>query len=129
METSVFIAKMFGIFCLAAAAGMMINRQFYRKFMEDYANNTALIFFSGMFAIMVGTAIVLLHNVWAANWTVIITFIGWAALLKGAWLIVFPRSVAGVMQAYLKNDTLLTVHLIFAFIFGAVLTFFGFFAG
>jgi len=33
------------------------------------------------------------------------------------------------MQAYQKNENLLVVHGIAALIFGAVLTFFGFFAG
>ncbi len=129
METSVFIARIFGIFYLVAAAGMMFNRQFYQKFMEDYCKNTALVFFSGMFALIIGIVIVLIHNVWVANWTVMITIIGWIALIKGIWIIVFPNTVPKFMQAYQKNENLLIVHSIGALIFGAVLTFFGFFAG
>lgn len=128
MEAPVFIAKVFGIFYLVAAAGLMFNRQFYKKFMEDYSKNTALVFFSGMFALIVGIVIVLVHNVWTPHWTVIITLIGWIALIKGAWLIIFPNTVPGFMQAYQKNENLLIVHSFGAFIMGAVLTYFGFFA-
>ena len=129
METPVFIARVFGIFYLVAAVSIMVNRQFYQKFMEDYCKNTALVFFTGMFALIIGIVIVLLYNVWVADWTVIITIIGWTALIKGIWIIVFPNSVPKFMQAYQKNAGLLGIHAIGALIFGIVLTFFGFFAG
>jgi hypothetical protein len=128
METPVFIARIFGIFYLVAAAGLLLNRQFYKKFMEDYTKNTALVFFSGMFALIVGACIVLYHNVWTANWTVIITLLGWIALFKGAWIIIFPNSTSRLMQYYQVNENLLIIHGIAAFIFGAVMAYFGFFA-
>jgi len=129
METTVFIAKVFGIFYLVVAAGILFNRQFYRSFMEDFCKNTALIFLSGMFALLAGIVIVLLHNVWKADWAVIITVIGWLALVKGIWIIVLPGTVTGFIQVYQKNENLLMFHGIIALIFGVILTFLGFFAG
>ena len=82
-----------------------------------------------MLALVIGVVIILTHNVWVANWTVIITIIGWLGFIKGIWIIVFPDTVSKFMQAYQKNKNLLMVHSVVALIFGAVLTFFGFFAG
>lgn len=128
MDTAVFVARVFGIFYLAAAVGMILNRSFYQKFMEDYSNNAVLIFLTGMIALVAGTVIVLLHNVWAANWTVLVTIIGWGGLIKGVWIIIFPETVPRFMEIYRNNTKLLTAHSVVALVFGIVLAYFGFFA-
>ena len=129
METLVFIARIFGLCYLIIGAGFMFNRKAFKQVMEDFCKNAALVFFAGIFALVIGVVIILTHNVWVANWTVMITIIGWAGLIKGIWIIIFPNTVSKFMQAYQKNENLLIVHSIAALIFGAVLTFFGFFAG
>ncbi len=129
METSVFIARIFGLCYLILGAGFVFNRKAFQRVMDDFCKNAALVFFAGVFALVIGVVIILTHNVWATNWTVIITIIGWAGLIKGIWMIVFPNTVSKFMQAYQKNKNLLIVHSIGVLIFGTVLTFFGFFAG
>jgi len=127
MSSSVFIAKILGPVFLVVAAGILLNRDFYRKVMEDYTKNTFMIFFGGMFALIVGLVVVLIHNVWEANWTVFITIYGWGGIIKGIWLIVFPKSVSGFMDGYLKNNILLTVHSIIIVVLGVALTYLGYF--
>jgi hypothetical protein len=129
METSLFIAKIFGLCYLIIGAGLIFNRKTFGQVMEDFCKNAALVFYGGTLALVIGVVIILTHNIWVANWTVIITLIGWAGFIKGIWIIVFPATVAKFMQAYQKNENLLRIHSIFVLIFGAVLTFFGFFRG
>ena len=129
METSIFIARIFGLCYLILGTGFLFNRKAFQGVMEDFCKNRALVFFAGIFSLVIGVVIILVHNVWVANWTAIITIIGWLGLIKGIWITVFPNTVSGFMQAYQKNENLLIVHAIVALIFGAVLTFFGFFAG
>lgn len=107
----------------------MFNREFYQKVMEDYCKNAALVFFGGLFSLLIGFLIVLSHNLWVANWTVIITIFGWGGIIKGIWLIVFPNTVSKFMQAYQRNETLLLVHSVAALVFGAALAIFGYFMG
>jgi len=126
METSVFIARILGLCYLVVGAGLLLNRKAFQRVMEDFCKNAALVLYGGMFALIIGIVIILKHNIWAANWTVMITIIGWAALIKGIWIIVFPDMVSKFMQFYQKNKNLLIVHSIVAFILGVVLTFFGF---
>ena len=128
MGISVFIAKILGLVYLTIGVGLMVNRQTFKQILEDFCKNTVLVFYGGALALVIGIMIVLIHNIWAANWTVIITIIGWAALIKGVWLIVFPNSVHKFMQAYQKNEKLLVVHSTAALVFGIVLIYFGFFA-
>ena len=129
MGTSVFIAKIFGLCYLIIGAGLMFNRNVFQQVMKDFSKSAAAIFYGGVLALVIGVVIILTHNVWVSNWTVMITIIGWAGFIKGIWMIVFPNTVPKFINSYLKNKNLLVIHSSGALIFGAVLTFFGFFAG
>ena len=128
MESSIFFAKLIGPYCIIVALGILLNRKTYQRVMEDFFKNSALIYLGGIFALFFGLIVVLFHNVWVAGWPVIITIFGWLGLLKGAWLIIFPRAVAKLTKVYQKNSTLLVVHSMIVFAIGVVLTFFGSFA-
>ena len=128
MQTAIFIAKVFGLSYLIIGVGFLLNRKAFQKVMGDFSKNAALVFYGGIIALVIGIVIILTHNVWAANWTVLVTIIGWLGLIKGIWIIVFPNSVSKFMETYHRNENLLVIHAIGALIFGAVLTYFGFFA-
>ena len=129
METAVFIARVFGLCYLIIGAGFILNRKAFQRVMDDFCKNAALVFYGGLLALVIGVVIILIHNVWVANWTVLITIIGWAGLIKGIWIMVFPNSVSKFMKVYQQKENLLMFHSIGAVIFGAVLVYFGFFAG
>ncbi|PIU41757.1 MAG: hypothetical protein COS99_03815 [Candidatus Omnitrophica bacterium CG07_land_8_20_14_0_80_42_15] len=129
METAVFIAKILGPCYLIIAIGIMLNREFYQKVMEDFSKNAALVYIGGLLALVIGLLIVLSHNVWVANWTVIITIFGWGGLIKGTWLIAFPNTVSKFMHAYQTNKTLLMIHSAVVLVLGLALTIFGYFIG
>jgi 1,4-dihydroxy-2-naphthoate octaprenyltransferase len=42
-----------------------------------------VVYLSGVLLFVAGLAIVRAHNVWQRNWTVLVTLIGWAALVLG----------------------------------------------
>ncbi|MDP8234357.1 MAG: hypothetical protein P9M06_06120 [Candidatus Saelkia tenebricola] len=128
METSLFIAKIIGPCCIIVSIGIMLHRKFFQKIMEDYFKNSALVFFGGIFALIIGFVIVLTHNVWTNSWPVIITIYGWCGILKGIWLIVFPNSVLKFTQLYAKNTTFLLIQAIIIIVFGLILTHLGYFA-
>ena len=127
MDSSIFIARIFGLCYLIIGVGFLFNRKTFQRIMEDFCKNAALVFYGGMLSLVAGIVIILIHNVWVAHWTVMITIIGWAGLIKGVWMIIFPNTVSKFMQAY-RNKTLMLIHSIAAIAFGAVLTYFGFFA-
>ena len=128
METSIFIARIFGLCYLVIGIGFVLNRKAFQKVMQDFCKNAALLLLGGISALVIGVVIILKHNIWAANWTVMITIIGWLGFIKGIWMTVFPNTVPKFMQAYQRNKNLPTVHSILALILGVVLTYFGFFA-
>ena len=127
MENSIFLAKILGPYCIIVGAGVLFNVKIYQKVMEDFCKNSALLYLGGIFALLFGLLILQFHNVWAANWTVIITIFGWGGLIKGAWLIIFPNSLTKLTEAYKKKTALLKVHLLVAIVLGIFLTVKGYF--
>lgn len=129
MENSIFLAKILGPYIIIVALGIMFNLKTYQRVMEDFFKNSALIYLGGVLALIIGLLIVLFHNVWAANWAVIITIFGWLALIKGAWLIILPNTMTKITEAYQKNAVLLVVHSAIILILGVFLTVVGYFVG
>ncbi len=129
MNTSIFLAKLLGPYCLIVSLGVLLNFKFYRKVMEDLLKNSALIYIAGVIALIFGLLLVKFHNVWVLGWPVIITLIGWLGLIKGIWLIVFPDSLTKITNYHLKNPSILTARLIVVLLLGLVLTVFGYFVG
>ena len=121
MENSIFLAKLLGPYFIIVAIGILFNLKTYQKLMGDFVKNSALIYLGGVIALFFGLLVVLFHNVWMASWAVIITIFGWAGIIKGAWLIIFPNTVAKFTEAYQKKTTLLVVHLIIILAIGILL--------
>ncbi|MDP8212084.1 MAG: hypothetical protein P9X22_02180 [Candidatus Zapsychrus exili] len=126
MENSVFLAKLIGPYCIIVGLGVLLNLKTYQTIMEDFLKNSALIYLGGILALIIGLLIVLTHNVWTVSWAVAITIFGWGGIIKGIWLIAFPKSICKFSENYLKNANLLKLHLILVIIVGVGLSIFGY---
>jgi len=124
MDLSILIAKLFSVVYAAMGLGMLINMKFYKKLFNDMYKTTTFIFAWGIFATTVGLFIVLNHNIWVADWTVIITVIGWIALFKGLSMLIFPN-ILKISEKMFKGTGFLYAIGVFALIFGCVLGYFG----
>jgi hypothetical protein len=91
MELSKLIARIISVVYLSAALGGFFSRDYYSRVLDDMYKNAALTFLMGFAAVIFGFLIVQYHNIWTVNWTVLITIMGWLALLRGVVLIAFPR--------------------------------------
>jgi len=129
MENSVFIAQILGPVCLIIATWLILKWEAYLRIMEDYFKNTALVFFGGMLPLIIGLVVVLCHNVWVANWRIIITIYGWGGIIKGIWILFFPNSVSRFIQVYQKSKALVVIQTVVIIAIGVVLTIGGYFTG
>ena len=66
------------------------------KMTEEKAITTS----TGYITFLLGLATVITHNVWVPNWTVSITILGWATLLKGITKVGFPERVHKQAQMF-----------------------------
>jgi hypothetical protein len=125
METSILVAQIYGVVASAVGLGLILNGKYYQKAFDKMLKNPAFIYYGGLMALVVGFLIVNAHNVWVKDWTVIVTIIGWGALLKGIWLIIAPESLINLSRSMLKNTNVLGWCVL---IIGLVFAYFGFVA-
>src|SRR6202158_4537928 len=103
MSTSVFIARLIGPVMLVIGLAVLTNQAACREMAEEFLASRALIFLSGLLIMPVGLAIVLTHNIWAADGRVMITLFGWANAIGGALRLVAPAYVTQTGRAMLKR--------------------------
>jgi hypothetical protein len=127
MPTSLFLAKLIGPLFLAVGVGLIANAAVYKKLAEEALASLALIYLSGLLAMTAGMAIVLSHNVWALDWRVLITLLGWLAAIGGAVRIVMPQGTQRIGRKFLKHPQGLIIAAAIWLAVGAVLCFFGYF--
>ena len=61
--------------------------------MDVFANQIGpVVYLNGAILFVAGLAIVRAHNLWTWRWPVIITLIGWAALIGGLWRMAAPQA-------------------------------------
>jgi uncharacterized membrane protein len=123
MDTSIYLAKLIGIYLMVTGLAWFIRRDAMRALAEDYVRHPFAIGFSGVVALALGLAIVIGHNVWT-GWPIIITLLGYVMLAKGILRLYAPdqdRSVLGLVEgngAYVLGGVALAL--------GIVLTVLGF---
>ncbi len=127
METSIYLARLIGPVMLVAAIGLLVNREGHRAMALQFLQSPPLIYISGALIMIAGIAIVLAHNVWTADWRVIITLFGWMGAIGGAIRIMFFGTVEKIGTAMMEKPQLAAVGGVAWLAIGAVLCFFGYF--
>jgi uncharacterized membrane protein len=126
MQTSRFLAQLIGPVLLLIGIGMLANRASYRTMAQEFLKSRALIYIAGLLALVPGLAIVLTHNVWAADWRLVITLLGWLAVIGGVFRIVFPQEVTKIGTRVIAKDATMLVGGAVTLALGALLSFFGY---
>jgi hypothetical protein len=128
MDTSDFLASLLGPFFLVLGVGMAVSPTGWRIIVEEFLASRALIFLAGLLAFLPGLAIVLTHNVWSADWRVVITLIGWLGVIGGTFRLLFPMQVRAIGATMIARAEGLRVAGVVAAVLGLFLVWFGFIA-
>jgi hypothetical protein len=124
--TSLFLARLIGPVFVAVGLGALVHVG-YRETVEEFLRSAALIYLSGLLGMTAGIAVILTHNVWAADWRVLITLFGWLAAIGGAVRVILPQLLESAGHWFLAHPASMTVAGIVWLVIGALLCFFGYF--
>ena len=126
MQTSVFLAKLIGPILVLVGAALLINRKLMDAIGRELLGGALLLPFLGLIDFAVGLAIVLNHNVWVADWRVIITILGWLLMIRGAVRLLITDQAKAFGSKLLKNRNAVTAALAGTLGLGLVLSYFGY---
>lgn len=126
LMSDVQIFQVFSLVYLAVGVGILVNPGFYKKLFEDFVENASIMYLGGTSALVIGYLIVAFHNTWTADFSVIITIIGWIALIKGIIILISPKVMIALTRAIAKKESFLKIEAIAIIIIGLGLAFLGF---
>lgn len=89
-EVSFFLAKFWGWYFIIFFLILSFNPKRIVQVIKDLEDQKFAIVIS-FIAIVIGLLNILFHNIWEADWRLIVTFIGWIALFIGLSLFIFPK--------------------------------------
>jgi hypothetical protein len=122
MQNSAFIARLMGPLLLINAAAILINRKGFQEMIAGATRNPGIIYFAGLLSLLAGLLIVEFHNFWVADWRILITVIGWLAILGGIARILYPAGMAELGARLVNRDALMVGGAIVSILLGGTLT-------
>lgn len=109
MEVSIFFARLWGSFFLIFGLLFIITRQLGRTI--EMTDDKAFVISTGYITLLMGLVTVILHNLWVADWSVVITILGWSTLIKGIMKVGFPEQIHKQAQRFKKKQELSAIFL------------------
>lgn len=117
MDISIFFAQFWGwLFVIAGLIFLSKSKleEIFKRIQED----KAFVMLFGWPTLILGLVTVILHNVWTADWRVVITIFGWFYLVRGIIWTGFPKFAQKLMPSLRNKLALMQILLIIFILLG-----------
>lgn len=122
------LARIVGPYMLVIGATLLTRQSLFNDMLPAFMDNAALVLSTGAFTLIVGLCMLTAHHHWSSAAAVAITLTGFAAALKGAWLMIAPEWGAATTEAMVAAPWMLGAAAVFELLLGIWLTCVGWFA-
>ncbi len=126
-STTMFLASLWGPAILAVGVGVFVSREHYLRIYRDIQREPFALLVFGMAGIAAAIAQINIHNVWETLPEMIISFLGWALLLKSLTLMIMPNITDKLAGRIAANSTLITIVGITMLLIGGYLSWLSYF--
>jgi hypothetical protein len=128
MDRSTHLAKLFGPILLIMGLSLLARSAELLAIFQEILSNPTLIYILCVLGLLGGVAVILAHNIWARDWRLIITVLGWLSAIESAvWLIV-PHTTLEDIVLPLLTPALVLSYGVFVLLLGGILSYFGYLA-
>lgn len=110
--STIAIAQVLGIFFVIAGISIVANGKATAAAVEESAQNKGILFMWGILALLVGAVIVVFNNVWISGLTLLVTILGWLALIKGTFILLLPGVAASLYKKCGKSNVLVVAGVV-----------------
>ena len=132
MTNSTLIARLMGpvllIMGIGTALGVLgvgMAAGDYTSLMREMAN-PPLTILVGILTLLAGLAIVNAHNLWVSDWRVIITILGWLAIIRGALSLLFPAGMQVIGETIVATTSGPIIAALIILVLGGILSWMGY---
>jgi len=123
---SIYLAKLIGPVILVVGVALLVNQQVFREIAREVLASRALLFISGVLSVLGGVAVILAHNLWVADWRLLITLLGWLAAITGAVRLLAPEFIARKGSDVIRHPRMPLIGGAVWVILGLLFCFFGY---
>ena len=111
-----------GLYELAAGIAGLTGAIDWPKMIDEFERSPALTFVTGFAAFAIGAAINIAHHHWTDLPAIIVSAIGWIAMIEGLLIMVMPRPLLRFSRGLVGNQKAISL---IAALFGAALILLG----
>lgn len=126
MSSTAFLARLLGLFILAIAAAILINRRGIIAALESLSQHGDTLLLAEVIGLGAGLAIVLSHEVWTSFLGVIVTLLGWFIFLRALILLLLPPEKVAEIFALVAWPQRAETYAMISLVIGILLTIAGF---
>lgn len=99
MALTIYLSRLLGVVMLIVATAMLADKHMVVTALSELTVDRTPLLLLGFIRIVMGAAIVLTHNVWSRGfWPLLVTFTGWAMLVRGVMVLFVPPDVMGTFM-------------------------------
>lgn len=109
MDVSIIFARFLGGFFLIF--GLLALKEKLLGKVISMTKDRSFVISTGYITLLMGLVTVVLHNIWVADWRIIITVLGWFTLIKGVMKVGFPEYIHKQAQKFKNQQSLESIIL------------------
>jgi hypothetical protein len=128
MINSIVAAQIIGPVMFLASVHFIINKKQYAKLIDDLEKSTFSLLISSIIMMGFGIWMILFHNIWSADWAILVTIAGWGSFLKGVIYLLFPESTILIAKRLKKSVGSYWLNVLIGVTYGLALIWFGYFS-
>ncbi len=125
MSHTIVLAQVLGIVITVVGLSLLVNKKTFAALMVEVTHDKGFLWIYGLSALIFGAVLVSMNNLWGSGLESLVSVIGWLALLKGIYILVFPKSASSFYRK-MNKEGLFAFAGILAFVIGIVLLYKGF---
>jgi hypothetical protein len=124
---TIYLSRLIGIVTLIIALAMLVDKSLVVAMVGTLGQDRAALLLLGVFRVVCGAGIVLVHNVWTKGfWPLVVTLTGWALLVRGVIVLFIPPDVVAALLTAVHVADFYYVYAAIPLILGVYLSLRGF---
>jgi drug/metabolite transporter (DMT)-like permease len=120
MDISVVLAQIGGIFFVVIGVAMAVSSKAIASALEESVEHKGMMLMWGILALLIGAVVIVLNNIWTTGLPLLVTILGWLALLKGTFILLAPAAATSLYKKFGKSGMVVFVGVV-VFVIGLVL--------
>lgn len=90
-ETTLVLARILGGYMVITGVALLLHRDMAQELLERLKGDSPLTFTMAILALVMGLVVVSIHNVWTGPVSIVISLIGWLAVIEGFGIMVLRQ--------------------------------------